>query len=287
MERGLGCKGGSLAICLIVLLTAAVSTTASAQLRFSKGQDVAPTYEGWEQNPDGTFSFYFGYLNRNSEEGLHVPIGPDNNFDMGNGDQGQPTYFYPSRRWWVFKVVVPADWPRDKRLVWTLTTRGKTTQAKGWLQPEWEVDKALIRGNAGRDPFLGGVTAGDDEGEEINKAPVLTGSGPQTVTLPNTATVSVTATDDGLPKPLPDPTGRRQQGVRVRWIVYRGPQVVRFDPEITPNAIHGRPVTAETKATFTAPGQYRLRAIALDGRAFSSFDVDVTVNPANAAQGAR
>src|SRR5258708_32715266 len=116
--------------------------------KYTRGQDVSPTFEGWEGNPDGTFSFYFGYYNRNSEEDLDVPIGPDNRFDLGNGDQGQPTHFYPERRWFVFKVVVPKDWPAEKRLVWTLTNRGRTNQAKGWLQAEWEVDKLLISKNA-------------------------------------------------------------------------------------------------------------------------------------------
>jgi hypothetical protein len=274
-------------VCAGFLLLGAFAMSASAQLRFTRGQDVSPTFEGWEANPDGTFSFYFGYFNRNSGEALHIPIGPDNNFDMGNGDQGQPTYFHPSRRWWVFKVVVPANWPKDKRLVWTLRSRGQTNLAKGWLQPEWEVDKPLIAGNAGRDPFLSGSSAGNPDDEDANKAPTVTGSGPQTITLPNTATINVTVNDDGLPRPVADPTGRRQQGIRVRWIVYRGPANVTFEPDITPAAVHGRPVTAETKVTFSEPGAYRLRAIVMDGRQFSWFDVDVTVNPAGATQGAR
>ena len=36
------------------------------------------------------------------------------------------------------------DWPKDRRLTWTLTTFGKTSQAKAWLQPEWQVDEDLI-----------------------------------------------------------------------------------------------------------------------------------------------
>jgi hypothetical protein len=44
----------------------------------SKGQDVSPTFEGWEANPDGTSTLYFGYYNRNSEEEIDVPLGPGN-----------------------------------------------------------------------------------------------------------------------------------------------------------------------------------------------------------------
>ena len=97
---------------------------------------------------------WFGYLNRNAEEDLDVPVGPDNNVDNGNPDQGQPTHFYAGRRWCVFKVIVPKDWPVEKRLVWTLTNRGRTNQSKGWLQPEWEIDKLLISANAAGDRFL-------------------------------------------------------------------------------------------------------------------------------------
>ena len=124
--------------------------------KYAKGQDVSPTFEGWESNPDGSFTLHFGYYNRNTEEELFVPVGPANNFDLGkDGDNGQPTHFYPGRRWFVFNVVVPKDWPTDKRVVWTLTTNGRTDVAKGWLQPEWEVDNALITKDAVIDRSLG------------------------------------------------------------------------------------------------------------------------------------
>ena len=265
----------------VILLTLA-TIPASAQVRYARGQDVGPTYDGWERNADGTYSFYFGYLNRNSEEEIDVPIGPDNTIEPGI-DRGQPTHFYAGRRWWVFKVIVPKDWPKDQRVVWTLNSRGKTNQAKGWLQPEWEVDKQLIAKNFPRDPFLSG---GGGELSDDNQAPAMRGSSAQTVTLPNTATLMVTATDDGLPRPVPDPTGRRLQGVRIRWILYRGPGKVRFEPEIAP-PVYGKPAISQTKVTFIVPGTYRLRAIALDGQMFSTYDVDVTVNPAASNQGAR
>jgi hypothetical protein len=250
--------------------------------QYRRGQDVSPTFDGWESNADGTFSFYFGYLNRNSEEALDVPIGPENTFDLGNGDQGQPTHFYPLRRWFVFKVTVPKDWPKDKRLVWTLTNRGRTNLAKGWLQPEWEIDQLLISKNAISDPFL---QAANTNPSRDNKAPVITGGPAQTVTLPAAATLQVTATDDGLPKPGPGDRGGKVQGVQIRWILYRGPGKVQFEPDLSP-AVYGKPLTSETKVTFSAPGSYRIRAIATDGALFSTYDVDVKVNPSSSAASA-
>jgi hypothetical protein len=63
----------------------------------------------------------------------------------------------------------------------------------------------------------------------------------------------------------------------VRWILYRGPAKVKFDPDVT-RPVYGKPVTAETKASFTAPGNYRIRAIASDQALFSTYDIDVKVN---------
>ena len=247
-----------------------------AQIKYARGQDVSPTFDGWKMNPDGTYTLYFGYYNRNSEEEVDIPIGPDNNFDLNNIDQGQPTHFYPSPRWWVLGVVVPADWPKDKRVVWTLTNRGRTNQAKGWLEPEWEVDQGIISKNSPRDSLL--MTTGIGDIDFDNLPPAITGSPAQTIKLGDPLTLTVTATDDGRPRPLSGAAGR-QQGVRIRWIVYRGSGKVRFDPDIMSQRIYGKPATLETKVTFSTPGKYRLRAIASDGQVTSAYDVDVAVNP--------
>ena len=34
-------------------------------LRHASGQGVAPVYEGFDINPDGSFNMWFGYMNRN------------------------------------------------------------------------------------------------------------------------------------------------------------------------------------------------------------------------------
>jgi hypothetical protein len=52
-----------------------------SQLRHWSGQGVAPVYEGFDINPDGSFNMWFGYMNRNYEEELDIPIGPDNKLE--------------------------------------------------------------------------------------------------------------------------------------------------------------------------------------------------------------
>ena len=67
MKRGL-----IFAVAALALLLG--SQSASAQ-SYSRGQNVSPAYEGWEKNLDGSFNFLFGYMNRNWEEELDVPVG--------------------------------------------------------------------------------------------------------------------------------------------------------------------------------------------------------------------
>jgi len=84
--------------------------SAQAQVRYAVGQNVAPVFEGWERNADGSFNFVFGYMNRNYEEEVDVPVGDGNFLEPGQPDQGQPAHFYPRRQQFVFKVRVPKDW---------------------------------------------------------------------------------------------------------------------------------------------------------------------------------
>ena len=278
---------------LAVALIVAAATSASAQVRYARGQNVAPAFEGWERNPDGTINMVFGYLNRNYEEEVDIPIGPNNRVDLGGDDRGQPTHFYPRRQRFVFKVAVPADWDKNRKVQWTLTSRGRTDVAKGWLQPEWELNPGVYSENNG-----GGVL------EEGNRPPSITGSTTQTFTMGSPATLTVSATDDGLPKPVQRPAAvaaapaasgpapanadvnqrrRRAEGLRIRWIQYRGPGKVTFDPDSVP-AAYGKPMELTTKASFSAPGTYLLRAIAGDGQLESIREVTVTVNAAGSAQ---
>ena len=107
---------------------------AAAQIRYDRGQNVQPVFEGWERNSDGSFNLLFGYLNRNYEERPSIPVGAQNLFEPGEPDRGQPTHFYPRRQSFVFVVRVPADFG-DRDLVWTVTHNGRTDKAYGRCGP--------------------------------------------------------------------------------------------------------------------------------------------------------
>src|SRR6185503_14883743 len=113
------------------------------QARHWNGQGVSPVYEGFDINADGSFNMWFGYMNRNYEESIDVPVGPDNAFSPGaNTDRGQPTHFVPRRHKDVFKVVVAKDFPKDGQLVWTLAAHWQTEKVVGTLNPVWQIDHA-------------------------------------------------------------------------------------------------------------------------------------------------
>src|SRR6187397_1897589 len=121
--------------------------TGSAQ-SYSSGQNISPAFEGWEKNEDGTFNFLFGYMNRNWEEEIDVPIGPDNNIQPAGPDQGQPTHFLPRRNRYMSRVRVPADFG-DKEMVWTLTTKGKAEKAFATLRADYFTDNVVIASETG------------------------------------------------------------------------------------------------------------------------------------------
>ena len=290
---------------LAILLAAAAVPPASAQVFTPRGQNVAVAYEGWEQNPDGSYNLVFGYMNRNWEEELDVPIGPDNNIEPGGPDLGQPTRFLPRRNRFVFRVHVPAEFSEDDEVVWTLTTKGTTERAYATLKPDYFVDDIVIMNNNGA-----GGPAGGAYGIEGNVPPELSLSGESTrhTRVGRPVTLTVKASDDGVPKLRPMPGPRRIRGVtggtpnsasglRVAWFVYRGAGPVTFDPLQLDVWEDPRPGgnspwsagwappplpedgTWETRATFGEPGTYVLRALAHDGGLGIHRDVTVVVEP--------
>jgi hypothetical protein len=277
-----------------------------SEIKYNKGQSVQPAFEGWMKNPDGSYSLWFGYLNRNYQETPDVPIGPNNGFGAGGEDLGQPTHFLARRQPWAFKVTVPADWPKDKDVVWTVTVNGTSLKAFGSLWPVWEVDERIMSSdNGGRTqrPY----------GEPENHSPKIVSAMPDsTVAVGAPLTLTMSTTDDGLPTPemrrngsapaagrggrggrgdaaaAPafDPNTEAPRGsFRVKWMEYRAPQgaTVRFAPAVAPVVgADGKPTPtdgkATTKAVFDKPGTYVVRGYSMDPDSFFVYqDVKVTV----------
>jgi hypothetical protein len=162
-------------------------------------------------NEDGSYDLIFGYMNRNWDEELDVPVGPDNYFsftpagglddverdayDARTADLGQPTHFLPRRNRFTFKVRVPADFG-EQELVWTLTTKGETKRAYASLRQDLLVDNMIIASETGA------LGAGRSDPEtrsnvpptvDVESDPVIDARVGQPVRL------VATVIDDGLP----------------------------------------------------------------------------------------
>ncbi len=292
----------AIAVLVVVAVSLVVLPSGHAQQSFATGQTIAPAYEGWEQNDDGSFNLVFGYMNRNWEEEIDVPVGPENGIEPGGPDYDQPTRFLPRRNRFVFRIRVPADFG-DKEIVWTLTTNGQTERAYGTLKRDYYINDLVVQAN-----FGASGAAGATPESEKNVVPMIAVEGAQTrtVRVGEPLTLTAVVTDDDLPTARPlGPTsstlpGRittdSATGLRMSWFVYRGAGNVTFDPPqikvwedtregndspwspgwSTPDAPEdGRWVA---NVTFDAPGNYILRALGHDGGLAAHQDVTVNVN---------
>jgi len=272
--------------------------SASAQAP-ARGENIAPVYEGFWINEDGSFDLMFGYYNRNWTEEFDLPVGPDNTLEPGPPDRGQPTHFFPQRNQFVFRVRVPADFG-DQEIVWSLTSNGVTEKAYGTLRPQYAVDATVMAAN-----FGGGGASGGRPDLIGNVAPTLALETPTTLAVSAGEPVSLRAVaiDDDKPtrRALPPFLGNSRYvpdsaaGLRFSWFRYRGPGPVIFDPPQTkvwqdvrdggnsPWSVGWEPppIPPDNRwvvtATFSAPGTYVLRALAHDGALVDYEDVTVTV----------
>jgi hypothetical protein len=299
-----------------LLLTFPAGRAESQASHYTSGQDVVPVFEGWERKPDGSFDMVFGYMNRNYEEEINLPVGPDNTIEPGLPDQGQPTHFYPRRQQFVFKVRVPRDWGK-KDLIWTLKVAGKTEKAYASLLPFWELGPFVYQENRGS-------TADITDAPEPNEAPSIKIAGPAQLTAAVGASVTLVAdvSDDGHPVPrrragvgaganAAPPVRRDSDGGVIPQPVAQtgtpgpggsGPRrespltqaLVRLDPGVAlgvtwvvyrgaaenvtfqPQRVAVTNGKAESKVSFKKPGTYVLRAYADDGVYVTPVDVTIT-----------
>lgn len=275
------------------------------------GEPIYAAFEGWGPAKDGSQVLLLGYFNRNKEQALDIPIGPNNRIEPGGPDFGQPTHFHPGRQYGVFAIPIPKDFG-TKRLTWTITANGQTTSVSFWANPAYWIDFYKNLANGNEPPRIKFSAAGP----ELIGPPrerfvqTLNGTVGQPVTLtawaadqPPTNTNESEPTPpggaDGVGRggarapsarntsadPLPAIIGgrvlsgglggalggggaatrsaERRGDYRVIWKKYRGPGDVKIADDVIPLFNKGDAtlfVEAKTTATFSAPGEYWLRA---------------------------
>jgi hypothetical protein len=182
---------------VVITLLAIGSRIGAQSLTYTKGQNVAPAYEGWEQDADGSKWFVFGYMNRNWVEEIDLPPGPDNTITPGGPDLGQPTHFLPRRNRFVFRVAVPKNFSEKDEMIWTLTAHGTTEKAWATLRPDYLLDNVVKASETGA---LGAGTSSPEV--RSNQPPAVKVESANTVAkVGQSLTLTATVKDDGIPKP--------------------------------------------------------------------------------------
>ena len=227
------------------------------------GAGITGAFEGWFTNPDGSFSLLLGYYNRNRDQEVEIPVGPNNRIEPGGPDRGQPTHFTPGRSWGLFVVQVPRDFGENK-VTWTLTVNNQTTVIPASLKSDWVISPFQEASVGNRPPVL----SFEEQGPSVQ--------GPLSMMVERTAQV-------GVPLPLPvwvsddakftTNSGARPKvlppAVRLHWTLYRTPGAVTLaDTRPAVKQIDRPGVafsgTATTAATFSEPGEYVLHVTAMD-----------------------
>ena len=220
-----------------------------------KGEPVAPFFEGWYRNDDGTFTFSFGYFNLNTREVIEIPIGPDNFIEPAEFDGAQPTHFpvRPRRDRGVFSVTVPASYgDGEQRVVWTITSNGVTYPVPARVfAPALQLDYGP-RAMGSIPPLV----RFDPEGEAGQHVQGVWGE-PRTVRVGEPLTLRLWTEEVSVRDP--EDLVNQVVDVEVTWFKHQGPAApVAFEPwQITVEGGTGETATA---ATFSEPGEYVLRA---------------------------
>jgi hypothetical protein len=231
------------------------------------GASVTGAFEGWYYNEDGTRAFLVGYYNRNSQQELDVPVGPNNRIEPGGPDMGQPAHFLPGRQWGMFSLPVPKDFKPQDQYVWTIVANGQTTSIPLRLHADYVMSPfseisvhntpPVVRFEPNGAGLQGPIAT-------LAKAPTRSAG------FPAPFEFTVWATDDmkftsGTSAPL----SSNRPPLTVRFSKYRGPGAVTFDkarPEVEKlqtgeGAFSGK---ATTNVKFSEPGDYVLHVTAND-----------------------
>jgi hypothetical protein len=237
------------------------------------GTSVTGSYEGWFDNADGSHTFLVGYMNRNRQREIDIPIGPNNRIEPGGPDLGQPTHFLPGRKIGMFTVTVPKDFKPDQRLTWTLTVNGQTMSIPLKMNVDYNVSPFKIQHTATITNTPPAIRF-EEKGAPI-QGPLATGLRPaatRTTSISTPLALDVWADDDATFSTGPGTAPRTPPPpVSVTWTHFRGAGKVTFEkdkPEMQKLAGGniGEPFRGKysTTAKFSEPGDYMLHVTAND-----------------------
>ena len=252
-----------------MLLLGQTEPTSIPQPRKQFGTGVTGAFEGWftTETDKNSRAFLVGYFNRNTQQELDVPIGPNNRIEPGGPDMGQPTHFLPGRKYGMFVIPVPKDFKPEDKYTWTIVANGQSNTIPLRLNVDYVISPFSEIAVGNTPP----VVRFDPNGPPV-QGPIATlaHAAVRTTSLSTPLQLTLWITDDmkytnGTSSPL---TGDRPP-VTMLWSKYRGPGTVKFDkanPKVegTATESHGFSGKATTNVTFTEVGDYILHVTVND-----------------------
>jgi hypothetical protein len=258
-----------------------------------RGEAIFPAFEGWGPDKSGeNLLLLLGYYNRNKGQEIVIPIGPDNRIEPDGPDYGQPTHFYTGRQHGVFAIKVPKDFG-NKRLTWSITANGQTSTISFWLNPAYWVNFYKHAANSNEPPVIRLTPEGPTmTGPPLGFARTVSAAVGQPVPLTVIASdvpeqrseveaelaallraqAAARVPTDSVAVVGGQVLGGRGTGtgsaaerpdITVNWKKHSGPETVTFAQERIPLVTKRDPnlvLEATTTATFSAPGEYVVRA---------------------------
>jgi hypothetical protein len=267
-----------------------------------EGNRVAPFFDGWYANPDGTISLSFGYSNLNKST-VDIPLGPDNFIAPKEYDGRQPTSFpivvaerrgrganasvagaaAPAsagapgggaaggggggggnypRERGVFTVKVPGDYKGD--VVWTLRYRGQTLTVPGRAKSSaYQLSWPMAMGSV--PPLLRFEPNG-----AAGRGPTGIQGPPLEAKVGAPLELTVWLTDDAVHEKEPIPVKREAvPSMNATWFKHTGPAAAPVVFSTPKQPIADAQGKATTTATFREPGEYVIR---VRGDSFGNVD---------------
>jgi hypothetical protein len=222
----------------------ATITNASIQFKVDETDSITTQLHIFGQATDNpsTFTTSTGNISSRTKTGASVSWNPVAWTTLGAAGPDQKT---PNLKSVIQEIVGRSGWASNNSLAIIISGTGHRTAV-------------AFNGDPAGAPLL---HVEFTTGTTSNQAPSVNAGPNQSVTLPNSATLNGTVTDDGLP------SGSSLTSV---WSKTSGPGTVSFTD---PNA-------QDTSASFSAAGSYVLRLTASDGQLSSFDEVTITVTVA-------
>ena len=267
---------------IVIFLMTSFSVFLNAQLpnhlreypladRKASGDLIAPIFNGWTPNADGSVTMLFGFASRNREEIVDITLGPNNYIEPAQFDGAQPTHFPVYNRGGfiginergAFAVTVPADMAGTE-VVWTIKNAGYEYSVPGRAT---STTYEMSDGERALGTLAPAIRFERDGPESTTREGIRAAR--VTTLVGNPVTLAAYIQDRGNRAEYPEQSKLLFYPLTTDWVMHQGPVAPDFERSLvldTDREAEGATqlgaedwVHVETRATFSEPGSYIIR----------------------------